>query len=229
MDAVKGDLKIEEFEGYEISGNEKKILLWNSSEKIYRHSFRAKYYVYDIFRQTLKEVSAGTLQQGAVISHDGTMVAYMRDNNIFISNLDYGTDRAITEDGAKNKIINGTSDWGYEEEFGVVNTMRWSPDDSTLAYVKFNESKVPAYQFDIYSGYCDPIEEYNLYPGTFEYKYPLAGFNNSIVPYMSITLTTGLQRQWTWGFRRKIMFPLWNSEVPLTDLWLWFSTVTRTT
>lgn len=207
VDAVKGDLKIEEFEGYEISGNEKKILLWNSSEKIYRHSFRAKYYVYDIFRQTLKEVSAGTLQQGAVISHDGTMVAYMRDNNIFISNLDYGTDRAITEDGAKNKIINGTSDWGYEEEFGVVNTMRWSPDDSTLAYVKFNESKVPAYQFDIYSGYCDPIEEYNLYPGTFEYKYPLAGFNNSIVSVHVYNLDNRVTKTMDLGLQEKDYVP----------------------
>ena len=178
---IKGDIKIEQFDGYEISANEKKILLWNEKEGIYRHSFWAEYYVYDIMRGTLKKVSSNGRQRGAIISHDGRKVAFMRDNNIFISNLEYGTEIQVTKDGEVNKIIHGTSDWGYEEEFGIVNTMRWSPDDNTLAYITFNETDVPMYEFDIYSGYCNPNPEYELYPGQFYYKYPLAGCNNSIV------------------------------------------------
>ncbi len=181
INEVKGDVKISEFDGYEISPNGRKILLWNDSEKIYRYSFTAEYFVYDTMRKTMQRVSEGGKQRCAVLSHDGRMVAYERGNNIFISNLDYGTDRQITEDGAKNKIIYGSPDWGYEEEFGVQNTICWSADDNTLAFIRFDESEVPEYTFDIYSGYCEPIAEYDLYPGEYSYKYPLAGFNNSRV------------------------------------------------
>ena len=179
--SIKGDVKIDQFDGYEISANEKKILLWNESENIYRHSFWAEYYVYDIMRHTLKHVSENGPQRGAIISHDGRKVAFMRDNNIYISNLEYGTELQITKDGEVNKIIHGTSDWGYEEEFGIVNTMRWSPDDNSLAFITFNETDVPMYEFDIYTGYCNTNPKYELYPGQFYYKYPLAGSNNSVV------------------------------------------------
>ncbi|MDE7343362.1 MAG: DPP IV N-terminal domain-containing protein, partial [Muribaculaceae bacterium] len=122
VDNIAGSLKISEFDGYELSANEKKILLWNESEQIYRHTFRAEYYVYDVARRTLTRVSEAGAQQGAILSHDGRMVAYQRGNNIYIANLDYGTDVAVTTDGEINHIINGTPDWGYEEEFGVINT-----------------------------------------------------------------------------------------------------------
>ena len=178
---IKGDLKISEFDGFEMSANGKAILLWNDREGIYRYSFRAQHYVYDIARGTLKRVSKGGKQRGATLSHDGTLVAFQRDNNIFVVNLDFDTELQITKDGKENALINGTPDWGYEEEFGVLNTMRWAPDDSALAYITFDESQVPTYHFDIYSGYCDPIEEYAKYPGEYVYKYPLAGDNNSIV------------------------------------------------
>ena len=190
LDNIKGDLKISEFDGYEISKNEKKILLWNDTKKIYRHSFTAEYFVYDILRGTLKRVSTNGRQRGAVMSHDGRMVAYTRDNNIFISNLGYGTDRQITEDGEVNKIINGVPDWGYEEEFGIINTIRWSADDNVIAYIRFDETDVPTYKFDDYSGYCEPVEEYIDYPGEFKYKYPLAGYNNSVVSVKAYNLDT---------------------------------------
>ena len=190
VDATKGSLKIGNFEGFTLSANGKKILLWNSSEKIYRHSFRAEYYVYDIMRSTLKQVSTGGLQQGAVLSHDGRMVAYQRDNNLFISNLDYETDKQITTDGERNKIIYGTPDWGYEEEFGVVNTIRWSNDDLILAYIRFDESNVPAYSFDNYRSYCNSDPEKDLYPERYTYKYPLAGYPNSIVSVFAYNLDT---------------------------------------
>ena len=181
VDGIKGDLRIEGFDGYELSANEKKILLWTNSKKIYRHSFYADYYVYDILRSTLARVSSDGPQRGAVISHDGRMVAYMRGNNIFISNIDYKSDRAITTDGKDNCIIYGTPDWAYEEEFGVLNTMRWSADDSILAYMRFDESDVPVYSFDEYGIYSSENPLGSVYPSEFSYKYPLAGYPNSKV------------------------------------------------
>lgn len=190
INTVKGDVKISGFDGYEVSENGKKVLLWTDSNRIYRHSFTAEYYVYDIMRQTLSRVSADGPQRGATLSHDGRMVAYMRNNNIYISNLDYNTDRAITSDGEVGKIINGTPDWGYEEEFGVINTMRWSSDDNVLAYVRFDETNVPSYSFDDIKSYCDPFPTSDEYPKSYSYKYPLAGYPNSIVSVHAYDLNT---------------------------------------
>lgn len=181
VSTVKGDVKIDGFDGYRLSENEKKILLWNNTERIYRHSFTADFYVYDIARGTMKRVSEGGPQRGAIISHDGRMVAYTRDNNIFISNLDYGTDKAITKDGKVNEIIYGTPDWGYEEEFSVLNTMHFSADDNVLSFMRFDESKVPVYSFDDYRSYCDEDPTGDDYPEAYKYKYSLAGYPNSVV------------------------------------------------
>ncbi len=181
LDGVKGDVRIDGFDGYEVSDNGKKILLWTNTKKIYRNSFWADYYVYDILRSTLAPVSTGGQQRGAVMSHDGRMVAYMRGNNIFISNIDYKTDHAVTEDGKVNEVIYGTPDWAYEEEFGMLNSMRWSADDSTLAYIRFDESAVPVYRFDEYRSYCEADPLGDMYPQSYAYKYPLAGYPNSTV------------------------------------------------
>ncbi len=178
LDQIKGDLKIDSFDGYSISDNGKKILLWNDVNKIYRRSFTAQYYVYDTLRSTLKRVSTDGAQRGAVMSHDGRMVAYTRNNNIYISNLDYDTDKPITKDGEINKVINGVPDWSYEEEFGIVNTIRWSGDDTSLAYIRFDESDVPTYSFDNYKSFCDPEPLSDPYPAQYTYKYPLAGYPN---------------------------------------------------
>lgn len=178
---VKGEIKISEFEGFEVSDNGKYLLLYNDSEGIYRYSFRAEYYVYDIMRGTMKRVSTGGKQRAATISHDGSRVAFQRGNDIFLANLDYGTETQVTKDGKENSLINGTPDWAYEEEFGILNTMRFSPDDLLLAFMTSDESQVEEYSFDIYSGYCNPIPQYEMRPGQFSYKYPLPGENNSIV------------------------------------------------
>ena len=161
LNNIKGDTKIDSFDGYTLSDDQRKILLWTDTEKIYRHSFTAEYYVYDVMRHTLARVSDKGAQRGALLSHDGRTVAYQRGNNIFISNLDYGSEVAVTKDGVPNKIIYGTPDWGYEEEFGIINTMRWSADDSTLAFIRFDETNVPAYSFDVYKSYCeeDPLSD----------------------------------------------------------------------
>lgn len=182
---IKGEIKIDKFDGYEISENGKKILLWNNSKKIYRNSFYADYYVYDILRSTIAPVSEIGGQRGAVMSHDGRMVAYVRDNNIYISNIEYKSDYQITFDGEKNKIIYGTPDWAYEEEFGIINTMKWNGDDTVLAFLRFDESEVPVYSFDEYGMYNPENPLGDLYPDEFSYKYPLAGFPNSKVEVLA--------------------------------------------
>lgn len=188
IDGIKGDVKIDSFSGYSISDNGKKILLWNDVNKIYRHSFTASYYVYDVMRSTLKRVSEQGPQRGAVMSHDGRMVAYTRDNNIFISNLDYDTDKAITNDGEINRVINGVSDWSYEEEFGVLTTMRWNAEDTILAFMRFDESEVPLYSFDNYKSFCDSDPLSDPYPSQYTYKYPLAGYPNSVVSVLAYNI-----------------------------------------
>lgn len=188
INSVKGDLKIDDFDGYTISQNEKKILLWNNKTKIYRNSYTAQYYVYDVMRGTLKKVSESGPQRGAVISHDGRMVAYSRDNNVYISNLDYDTDKAITNDGKINEIINGVPDWSYEEEFGMNTALLWNGDDSCLVFMKFNEKDVPTYSFDNYKSFCDSEPLSDPYPSSYSYKYPLAGYNNSSVSIHSYNL-----------------------------------------
>lgn len=181
LETLKGDIRIDDFEGFKISDNGKKILLWTDSEKIYRYSIRAEYYIYDTFRNTLSRVSEKGRQRGATMSHDGRLVAYERDNNIWISNIDYKTDIQITTDGEYGKILNGIPDWSYEEEFNLLAAMCWNGDDNVLAYVKFNETEVPEYTFDNYKGYCDDDPLSDLYPKTYKYKYMLPGYKNSTV------------------------------------------------
>lgn len=187
---VKGEIKISDFDGFRISANGKKILLWNDTKQIYRRSYTAEYYVYDIMRSTLAKVSDKGPQRDATISHDGRMVAYTRDNNIFISNIEYKTDYAVTTDGEEGKIINGSPDWGYEEEFSMVHSLRWSGDDKVLAYLRFDESKVPVYSFDEYLNYCNPDPLADVYPQSYSYKYPLAGYTTASVGVYAFDVET---------------------------------------
>lgn len=134
-------------------------------------------------------------------------MAYTLDNNIRLANLDYGTDIAVTTDGELNKVIYGVPDWGYEEEFGIDNTMRFSPDDQTLSFIRFDESKVPQYSFDLYSNFCEPMPEYEYYPGSFDYKYPLAGYNNSVVQVQTYNIDNRTVKTMDLGLGEKDYVP----------------------
>lgn len=195
LDAVKGDLKIDSFAGYQVSENGRKILLWNDVKGIWRYSFTAEYYVYDTMRGTMQRVSEKGAQRGATMSHDGLRVAYVRDNNVFISNLDYRTDIAVTTDGAVNRITNGAPDWVYEEEFGIQCTLCWSGDDQMLAFVKWNESDVPSYSFDDYRSFCEKDPLGDPYPESFTYKYPLPGYPNSRVSVHTYDLNSRVTKE----------------------------------
>ncbi len=184
------ECKLKSFEGFTLSPDEKHLLIYTDSEKIYRRSFKATYYTFEIRRNLLKPLSENGKQQIPLYSPNGRMVAFVRDNNIFIKKLDYGTEVAVTRDGKRNEIINGAPDWVYEEEFVFSSTLQWSPDDATLAFVRFDESEVPEYAMALYEGYCPALPEYKYYPGTFTYKYPVAGETNSRVSVHSYTVDT---------------------------------------
>ncbi len=184
------DCDVQSWAGYIMSPNEKLMLLYTNVQPIYRHSFKAEYYVYDIARNNIKPLSTNGLQEVPTFSPDGRMIAFVRDNNIYIAKLDYGTEVAVTKDGAVNKVINGVPDWVYQEEFGMLSSLAWAPDNSILAFIRWDESEVPTFSFPVYGGACPEYPIYRYYPGKFEYKYPVAGQVNSKVQVISYDVET---------------------------------------
>ena len=185
------ETSITDFEGYRLSPDASKILLWRESKPVYRRSFTAEYYVYEVRSRLLRPLSKEhQRQQEPVFSPDSRMVAFVVDNNIYAAKLDYGTEVAVTDDGCAGRIINGVTDWTYEEEFSVTSLMAWAPDNSTLCYVRFDESEVPMYTMPVYAGTCMPQEQYEYYPGVMSYKYPVAGQPNSSVSLHSYDVQT---------------------------------------
>jgi len=173
----------DKFDGYTISSTGHHILVWRDTEPIYRRSFKANVYDYDVRRNYVKPISDSKGKQMIpTFSPDGRMVAYVSDNNIWIRKFDYDTEVQVTKDGEMNKILNGITDWVYEEEFAVTNLMAWSPNSEQLAFVRFDESEVPEYSMQMFGE--------GLYPGYYNYKYPKAGEKNSKVTLHSYDVTT---------------------------------------
>ncbi|MDO5571877.1 MAG: S9 family peptidase [Bacteroidales bacterium] len=183
-----------QFDNYILSEDEKKIMLYNETEYIYRRTFKAKYYTFEIKRNLVKPLSEGK-QMAAVFSPNGRNVAFVRDNNIFLKKLDYGTESAVTTDGKYNNIINGVPDWVYEEEFSMNSAMVWSPDNLTLAYIKFDESNVKEYSMQMFEGKFPVIKENELYPGYYSYKYPVSGEANSKVSVHTFNMDTKVTKK----------------------------------
>ncbi len=157
---------------YTLSDDESKVLLMTDYNPIYRHSFTADYYVYDLATKELFPLSDGGSQRLATFSPDASKVAFMRDNNLFIKDLVTKEETQFTFDGLYNHIINGAPDWVYEEEFGFAQGFFWSPDNMKIAFYRFDESNVKEFQMEVFD---------NLYPDWYSFKYPKAGEDNSIV------------------------------------------------
>ena len=173
----------DDFDGYEISSTGHHILVWRESEQIYRRSFRAMVYDYDVRRNYVKPLSDSKHKQMIpTYSPDGRMCAYVVDNNIWIRKFDYDTEVQVTKDGELNKVLNGITDWVYEEEFSVTRLMAWSPNSEYLTYVRFDESEVPEYSMQVYGS--------GVYPGYYNYKYPKAGEKNSKISVHSYSVET---------------------------------------
>ncbi len=160
---------------YAFSSDEKKLLFTTNTEPIYRRSFRADYYVYDLTSKTLQPLAAEGRQSYATFSPDGSKVAFVRENNLFV--VDLANNNALTQvtnDGKFNHIINGSTDWVYEEELGFAQAFFWSPDSKKIAFYKFDESNVKEYNMQYW-------DEKQLYPVDYRFKYPKAGEANSVV------------------------------------------------
>lgn len=172
-----------DFDGYDISSTGHRIIVWCDSEPIYRRSSKAVVYDYDVRRNYVKPFTdSKSKQMIPTYSPDGRMCAYVRDNNIWLKKFDFDTEVQVTKDGELNKILNGITDWVYEEEFSVTNLMAWSSDSEYLAYVRFDETEVPEYSMQMYGN--------GLYPDYYNYKYPKAGQKNSKVTLHSYSVAT---------------------------------------
>lgn len=189
FDMDKALLRLKDMDGYEISPDGKRLLIYNNSHRIYRRSFTADFYLYNSDDQTMVPLSTGGAQQIPTFSPDSRLVAFVRGNNIFIT--DGKTERQITTDGEFNKIINGLPDWVNEEEFSFNNALAWGADSKTLSWIRYDETHVKTYSLQLFKGAKPTREEYDDYPGLYSYKYPKAGQENSRVSVLSYNLATG--------------------------------------
>ncbi len=163
---------LEGIDSYTFSADEKSILIATNSDQIFRHSFVANYFIYDIASKKLSPLFDYKIQE-PTFSPDGTQIAYAKDNNLFIYTIASKTTKQITFDGKKNEVINGITDWVYEEEFAFVRAFDWSSDSKKLAYIRFDESQVPEFSMSVFRK--------DLYPKIETFKYPKAGEKNSEV------------------------------------------------
>jgi dipeptidyl-peptidase-4 len=172
---------VKSISGYELSPNEQKMLVYTNVKYRYRRTFTADYYVYDLKRNELIPLSdAGGAQEVPLFSPDSRYIAFARNNNLFMKKLDFNTEIAITKDGEAGKIINGTPDWVYEEEFEATRHFAWSPDSKLLAFTKFDETGVPEFSLQLFKNQGN-ADELSVYPGSLKFKYPKAGESNSKV------------------------------------------------
>lgn len=156
---------------YRFNQDESKLLLATNPEFIYRRSYLANYYIYDIKTKQLASVNKDKVRL-AEFAPDGSKVAYVKANNLFMLSLSDMQETQITTNGEFNKIINGTTDWVYEEEFAITKGFFWSPDSKKIAFYSFDESNVKEYTIPYYG---------SLYPVQYTYKYPKAGEANSVI------------------------------------------------
>lgn len=166
---------------YEFNNTETKLLIASDDESIYRHSSKADYFIYDISTKQINKLSEGEKQMYATFSPNSTEVAFVKENNLYYKELNSNNEIQITTDGKKGSIINGASDWVYEEELVLVSAFDWSPDGTKIAYYKFDESKVKEWNMELYN---------DLYPEQVKFKYPKAGEENSKVEIYVYDLKT---------------------------------------
>ncbi len=180
------NLTIKDFDGYILSPDGKMMLIQTNTKRIYRHSFTADYYIYNIASKRLERLSDNGPQQSPVWSNDGLQVAFVRDNNIFLVKLLYdNSESQVTKDGKRNAIINGIPDWVNEEEFGFSTAMTFNADGTLLCWIRYDESRVKTYALQMFKGAYPERQELTTYPGEYSYKYPKAGQENSAVSVMS--------------------------------------------
>lgn len=158
-------------DSYTFSSDEKQLLIANNSNQIYRHSFTADYFLFDLNTKKLTKILEQV--QEPTFSPDGKKIAFAKENNLFVYDILSKGINQITNDGKKNEVINGICDWVYEEEFAFVRAFDWSTDSNKIAFIRFDESQVPEFSMNVFKK--------ELYPTVETFKYPKAGEKNSTV------------------------------------------------
>ena len=181
--------QISRVQGYIVSPDGRRLLIQTKTKSIYRRSLTAEYYIYMIQNNKLEPLSEGGPQQTPVFSPDGNVIAFVRDNNIFLVKLLYdNAESQVTKDGKFNEVINGIPDWVYEEEFSTNTSLVFSADSKQVVWIRYDESDVPQYSMQLFKGLAPEREQYRDYPGDYTYKYPVPGKRNSKVSVLSFDI-----------------------------------------
>lgn len=195
VETARGSKKLPCIDGYIMSPDEHRILIQTETKGIYRRSYTAVYYIYDVRNNTLEPLSEGGPQQVPLFSPDGNVIAFARGNNLFLVKLLFGNAEVqVTKDGKFNEVINGLPDWVNEEEFTTNRSFDFSADSKVLAWVRYDESQVPIYSMQEFKGLYPARSEFDAYPGAYDYKYPVAGQKNSEVKVMTFDIKNRVTR-----------------------------------
>ena len=189
VEQARGPVKLQAIDGYTMSPDESRILLRTQTKSIYRHSYTAVHYIYSVENKSFEALSDGGPQQVPLFSPDGNNIAFVRDNNLFLVKLLFGNSESqITKDGKFNEVLNGIPDWVNEEEFSTNRSFDFSADSKMLAWVRYDESKVPVYSMTMYQGAAPTLTQNSEYPGAYAYKYPVAGAQNADVKVLTFDI-----------------------------------------
>lgn len=202
------------FDGYSFSDDESKILLKVNSEPIYRWSTKADFFVFDSKTKKITALHEASKQRYATFSPDGSKVAFVLENDLYFKDLTSGQTTQVTHDGKTNHIINGASDWVYEEEFELVRAFEWSTDGSKIAFLRFDESAVPEMTMEMYRG--------GAYPELVTFKYPKVGEQNAVVTAWIYDLNTRKTLQVNTGAAPDDYLPriVWTPQNKLCLTWM---------
>lgn len=188
--------QVSKVDNYIMSPDGRRILIQTQTKPIYRRSFTAVYYIYDIRNNKLEPLSDGGPQQTPVFSPDGNQIAFVRDNNIYLVKLLYdNAESQVTKDGKRNEVLNGIPDWVYEEEFSTNSSMVFSADSKQIVWIRYDETDVKQYSLQLFKGMYPEKLEYAEYPGEYTYKYPVPGQVNSKVSVHSFDIKSHQTRR----------------------------------
>lgn len=186
--ATARDCKFNKFDGFEMSRDFRYILLHTEKEKIYRLSYKAKYYTVEVKRNLVKPLTKDSRkQQLATLSPNGRMVAFVMDGDIYLKKLDYDSQSEVTRGAKQDTLMYGVTSWAYEEEFRFVNSLTWSSDSETLAFLRTNEGNVKSTSMQIYQP-NKSANTYEAYPSEYKYKYPISGTDCSVTEVYTYTV-----------------------------------------
>ena len=194
--------EVNSFSSYSFNNDETKIILGTNFQKIFRRSFKGTFYAYDIDSKELTLI--GKEIQEPIFSPDNEKVAFAKNNNLFIKNVKTNAVTQVTADGKKNSIINGITDWVYEEEFAFVRAFEWSNNSTYLAYLRFDETNVPTFSMDMVGS--------ELYPSQQVFKYPKAGEENAKVSLHMYNVAKASKKQISLGDYEYIPRIKWSNS-----------------